>query len=133
MTDYNDGEIHIWRGGECPVHPRTKVKVWWRGEKPMGLSYEAGVCDWPHSGGGVDASGDIIAFQVTKPYVEQVDDSQPTDPAAIREAALRQAAEVARTLGVGPELNIWVGGPEWYHPKRVANAIEALIMRETKC
>lgn len=53
---------------------------------------------------------------------------QPIDPTAIREAALREAAGVARILGVHPELNIFGGGPEWHqHGKRIAYAIEALI------
>lgn len=27
MTNYNDGNWHIWNGGECPVHPETVVEV----------------------------------------------------------------------------------------------------------
>ena len=27
MTDYNDGNWHEWKGGECPVHPQTVVQV----------------------------------------------------------------------------------------------------------
>lgn len=30
MTDYNDGKIHGWNGGDCPVHPETEVLVWLR-------------------------------------------------------------------------------------------------------
>ena len=129
MTDYNDGQPHIWHGGECPVHPRTEVKIWFRSDLRPNPAAWAGGEDWMHTG----RNSDIIAFQVTKPYVEQVDDSQPINPAAIREAALREAAEVARTFGVWPELNIWGNGPEWYqHGRRIANAIETLI-GETKC
>ncbi len=50
----------------------------------------------------------------------------------IREVALREAAGLARILGVHPELNTFGGGPEWHqHGKRIAYAIEALI-REPK-
>ena len=46
----------------------------------------------------------------------------------IREVALREAAGLARILGVHPELNTFGGGPEWHqHGKRIAYAIEALI------
>lgn len=29
-VDYNDGKIHGWNGGECPVHPETVVMAWHR-------------------------------------------------------------------------------------------------------
>ena len=46
----------------------------------------------------------------------------------IREVALREAAGLARILGVHPQLNTFGGGPEWHqHGKRIAYAIEALI------
>ena len=73
MTDYNDGQPHIWHGGECPVHPRTEVKIWFRSDLRPNPAAWAGGEDWMHTG----RNSDIIAFQVTKPYVEQVDDSQP--------------------------------------------------------
>jgi len=63
MTNYNDGNIHGWNGGDFPVHPKTRVKIWFRhgghGEN------QADCYTWRHS----DLSGlDIIAFQVTKEY-----------------------------------------------------------------
>lgn len=64
MTNYNDGTIHGWNGGDCPVHPETVVEVWLRvgsrGEKQSGNYY------WGCSG----ANSDIIAFRVVKPHVE---------------------------------------------------------------
>jgi hypothetical protein len=62
MTDYNNGQIHGWNGGECPVHPETVVKVWFRhGGCSRGNGY-----DWTHK----EDVSDIIAFQVVKQYVE---------------------------------------------------------------
>jgi hypothetical protein len=62
MTDYNNGQIHGWNGGESPVHPETVVKVWFRhGGCSGGNGY-----DWVHTG----EDADIIAFQVVKAYVE---------------------------------------------------------------
>lgn len=62
--DYNDGTIHGWNGGDCPVHPETVVEVWFRvgsrGEKQSGNYY------WGCSGANID----IIAFRVVKEYVE---------------------------------------------------------------
>ena len=29
MTNYNDGNWHIWNGGECPVHPKSLVEAVW--------------------------------------------------------------------------------------------------------
>ena len=64
MTNYNDGQIHGWNGGECPVHPESVVTTWMRyGGRVEG--WQAVSFGWNHYG----AKGDIIAFQVTKPYV----------------------------------------------------------------
>ena len=72
MTDYNDGKIHGWNGGDCPVHPETVVDVWLRN----GIIEEirAAVLLWKHKNNG----GDIIAFQVVKQFVE------PARPAALK-------------------------------------------------
>lgn len=66
MVDYNDGKIHGWNGGDCPVHPQSVVRYWLR-EGLLGhdLALEMG-WEWEDS----FAEYDIIAFQVTKQYVE---------------------------------------------------------------
>lgn len=64
MTNYNDGMIHGWNGGDCPVHLKSEVRYW----LSNGNTYTAnagGRC-WKHNEGGID----IIAFRVTKAYVE---------------------------------------------------------------
>lgn len=65
MTDYNNGKIHGWNGGECPVHPETVVRFWTNsgGVDPV----EAKCLRWRHTDEGL---GDIIAFQVVEAYVE---------------------------------------------------------------
>jgi hypothetical protein len=64
MTNYNDGEPHIWKGGVRPVHPLTVVRIWFQDSLPsVGV---AGNFTWECLKG----SGDIIAFQVITPYVE---------------------------------------------------------------
>ena len=62
--NWNDGTIHGWNGGECPVHPETVVGYWLR----AGFAGEgtAKYWDWDHK----DSDNDIIAFRVVKPYVE---------------------------------------------------------------
>ena len=66
MTDYNNGEIWGWNGGECPVHPETEVSIWGRrGAYNTGSLAENFIWTHKHTG-----DFDIIAFQVTKPYVE---------------------------------------------------------------
>ena len=64
MTDYNNGQIWGWNGGECPVHPETEVKYW----RCCGGTGElmAGCLHWGH----LSLDTDIIAFQVVKAYVE---------------------------------------------------------------
>jgi hypothetical protein len=64
MTDYNNGQIHGWNGGDCPVHPETVVSIWHR--NGLYQRIKAGVHWWGHR----DTNGDIIAFQVVKAYVE---------------------------------------------------------------
>lgn len=66
MTNYNDGQIHGWNGGECPVHPETVVKYWLRDHRPSSEPQDANTLSWSHK----DKSWDIIAFQVVKAYVE---------------------------------------------------------------
>lgn len=57
MTDYNDGKIHGWNGGECPVHPKTVVEIrYWTGVR---WSREAEKCHWPSMRG---------CFRVVTPY-----------------------------------------------------------------
>lgn len=59
MTDYNDGKIHGWNGGECPVHPKTVVEVReWNGLK---WTADADICDWLSMRG---------AFRVVRAYRE---------------------------------------------------------------
>lgn len=65
MTNYNDGQIHGWNGGDCPVHPETVVEYWLRTGTGGGRR-EAGGLLWCHS----KTAGDIIAFRVIKQYVE---------------------------------------------------------------
>ena len=65
MNDYNDGQIHGWNGGECPVHPDTRI-IFWTNEGRF--EADANHCRWSKDTTGLDP--DVIAFQVTKPYVE---------------------------------------------------------------
>lgn len=62
--DYNDGQIHGWNGGDCPVHPETVVKVWF--EVSLNTLQRAGDLDWKVR----DEDWSIIAFQVVKQHVE---------------------------------------------------------------
>ena len=64
-TDYNDGKIHGWNGGDCPVHPETVVEYWLRAGVEGGR-HEADGLLWGHS----KSAGDIIAFQVVKEHRE---------------------------------------------------------------
>lgn len=69
MTNYNDGKIYGWNGGECPVHPETEVRVWFRdGEKDTDMARE--FVGWQHDSEDHCESGDVVAFQVTKEHRE---------------------------------------------------------------
>lgn len=73
MTDYNDGKWHGYDGGGCPVDERSIVQIQTASEtrlevnkEPESHHREAKSWVWSIDGDG----GDIIAFRVTKPYVE---------------------------------------------------------------
>ena len=67
MTEYVTGQIYGWNGGECPVHPETKIKIWTRNGlvDPDAITYGE-CCVWKHMGTGYD----IVCFQVITPYAE---------------------------------------------------------------
>ena len=66
-TDYNNGQIFGWNGGDYPVHPETEVKFWMREDRLcLNNKSPAKQLTWKH----LDQDYDIIAFQVVKPYVE---------------------------------------------------------------
>ena len=63
-VDYNDGKIHGWNGGECPVHPKTMVECWTEsGERDISNAE-----DWFWSCG--DQGDNLIAFRVIKVFKE---------------------------------------------------------------
>ena len=64
MTDYNNGQIWGWNGGECPVHPKTVVEVWFRCKDSD--IWSAGGLEWSHT----NEYDDIIAFKAVKQYAE---------------------------------------------------------------
>ena len=67
MTKYVVGQNYGWNGGECPVHPKTKIQIWTR--DALGCSAVntvAHYCAWKHRQDG----GDIVCFQVIEPYAE---------------------------------------------------------------
>lgn len=64
MTNYNDGMIHGWNGGDCPVHPLTEVKLYLRSWPAPDRDHVADKVNWLHR----DQTNDIVAFQVMKEY-----------------------------------------------------------------
>lgn len=71
MTDYNDGNWHGWNGGECPVHPKSKIQ-WSRftGIGTFGISYQG---EGPAENAAWSSHGQdphLSAFRVIKPYVD---------------------------------------------------------------
>lgn len=64
--DYNDGNVHGWNGGDCPVHPKSVVLVW-TDEGMLGAHI-----GWPASTIGWKSDNDvpIRAFKVIKKYEE---------------------------------------------------------------
>jgi len=64
MIDYDNGKIHGWNGGWCPLHPKSEVQVWFRDGEVRTGHPDRWV--WRHD----SAPDDIIAFRVTKVHVE---------------------------------------------------------------
>lgn len=65
MTEYVTGQIYGWNGGECPVHPNTRIKFWTDEGR---FECDAGHCRWSKDTTGMDP--DIVCFQVITPYAE---------------------------------------------------------------
>lgn len=69
MTNYNDGNWHIWNGGECPVHPKSVVEAVWHDPRleHAGMSgpRHARVENEPTL-----AWGHVVKFRVVKQYRE---------------------------------------------------------------
>jgi hypothetical protein len=59
MSDYNNGQVWGWNGGDCPVHPETVVQFWTN--SGVQNLVQAKCLRWGHTDDGL---GDIIAFQV---------------------------------------------------------------------
>ena len=72
MTDYNDGKWHIWNGGDCPVHPKSRVKIQMANESRVMTDgctdREAGMIDW--RGRDTLPASAVTAFRVIKEYRE---------------------------------------------------------------
>lgn len=64
MEDYNDGEFHLWHGGECPVHPKSVVDVRFRAPEKTGAVLSAKNWKWGHLGCNLD----IVMFRVVTPH-----------------------------------------------------------------
>lgn len=62
--NWNDGTIHGWNGGNCPVHPETELELWTRGGS--NLNTYARNIKWDHF---LERERDVIAFRVVKEYV----------------------------------------------------------------
>jgi len=60
MTDYMDGNIHEWNGGDCPVPERCTVNIWLRNGDM--LTAPAEYIPWHH---GRHSDQHPVAIQVT--------------------------------------------------------------------
>lgn len=99
------GKIYTWESGECPVHPNTKVKVWFTEGSPR--VHNAGDLRWSKDTTDLDVG--IIAYQVLEHYVEYNEQeefittghfNQLTPAEAERLAMLaEEAAEIIQVVG----------------------------------
>jgi hypothetical protein len=69
VVDYNDGNVHRWSGGECPVHEKSEVEALYIEDVSVVTeTRSAGNFFWEPVN-----SMPIIAFKVVKPYAEPRD------------------------------------------------------------
>jgi len=71
MTDYNDGEWHLWHGGDCPVHPKSVVDVVWHDARRNTAGF-ADARQARASEGPTLAWPNVVKFRVVTPHVEPV-------------------------------------------------------------
>lgn len=98
-VDYNDGKIHGWNGGDCPVHPESLVNYWMSAGEFSCKA--AGTLNWLHN----SDEYDIIAFRVIEQHVEPktVWVNEYADGAAVHyaeESAKQQASSHAIRIAV---------------------------------
>ncbi len=76
---------------------------------------------------GKQASAELIAQYASRLSQQDAElERMRREIAEARKVAFIEAAEIAETLGVYPELNVFAGGPEWYkHGKAIAKVIRA--------
>lgn len=97
-SEYNDGKWHGWNGGQCQVHPKSRIEA----SDGHGVTSDyAGMFDW---GGGADH---IIAFRVIKAYTEPRE--WWLDPITVRAYADKRhgcihVREVIDEMGVGNDI-----------------------------
>lgn len=69
MTNYNDGEWHLWNGGECPVHQKSVVEAVWHDPR-MGSAGMSGPREAIENPGPSLAWAHVVKFRVVKEYRE---------------------------------------------------------------
>lgn len=72
MTNYNDGEWHLWDGGECPVHPKSVVEAVWHDPR-MGCAGMSRPREAIENPGPSLAWAHVVKFRVVKEYREPRD------------------------------------------------------------
>ena len=60
ILGFKNNPILPWFGGECPVYPDVRVKMWLRDTSGESFTDKARVFKWKHEG----CRGDIIAYQI---------------------------------------------------------------------
>ena len=60
ILGFKNNPVLPWFGGECPVYPDVRVKVWLRDTSGESFTDKARVFKWKHEG----CRGDIIAYQI---------------------------------------------------------------------
>ena len=67
MTNYKPNVWYGWNGGECPVHPKTKVEGIWFCHRTKTTGSYNGIAD--NTEWDIDPKdSNIVAFRVTKEY-----------------------------------------------------------------
>lgn len=105
----SDGWIE-WVGGECPVHPDTKIEAVLVGCAASGLSFTARAVDWSR----------VVRYRIVRPPLDF-----HTTGAPIRADDRQEAGTHYRDLAVQP----WAAMQSWMTPEQFAGYLRGCALK----
>lgn len=109
----SDGWIE-WAGGECPVHPDTRVEIEYRDGDPTSSFGSAYGWRWNHQG----TAGDIVRYRIVRPPLD-------FHTSGVRADDVQVAGDHYKTLEVQP----WAAMQSWMTAEQFAGYLRGCALK----